>query len=164
MTKITAKSSLLSIFMRSVWNWITLIFRFLWRILATSDNASKSARNKDKADWQKHKLLPVGFTDLIRPWHITIDSELRHITVQRRNWYLSGMDEHTYQFNTVRNVKVDKHLFGADIFIKVYAGSATAWSLSKKDAIAIKDLLLSKDWSSNSKVDIMVDDAVIDLD
>ena len=39
----------------------------------------------------------------------------------------------------------------------------SSWRKSQKYT-KYKDLLLSKDWSSNSKVDIMVDDAVIDLD
>lgn len=49
----------------------------------------------------KSNQSPVGFTDLIRPWYIIIDTDKRHITVKKRNWYLIGFDEQTYQFNTV---------------------------------------------------------------
>jgi len=37
---------------------------------------------------------------------------------------------------------IDRHLFGADIHIKVMGGSASVYCISKRDAKTIKNILL----------------------
>lgn len=80
--------------------------------------------------------------DVLRKWHVIIDSKKMQITVRRRNWHFISFDEQTFAFKTVRNVKIDTHLFGANVSIKVYAGEAKIFFLSKTDAKTIKNILL----------------------
>lgn len=93
---------------------------------------------------------------LFRKWHILIDTANMLITVKRRNWHLISFDEETYAFKSVRNVKVNTHLFGADISIKVYAGEAKAMYISKSNAKKVKTILLSNDWNKKD-TDIIID-------
>jgi hypothetical protein len=93
---------------------------------------------------------------ILRKWHILIDTKRMLITVKRRNWHFISFDEETYAFKSVRNVKVDTHLFGADLSIKVYAGEAKVLYISKRKAKKIRNLLLSNDWNKKD-ADIIID-------
>ncbi|WP_196894033.1 hypothetical protein [Aureivirga marina] len=93
---------------------------------------------------------------ILRPWRITVDTEKKLLTVKRRNWHLFSHDEETHAFRSIRNVKIDTHLFGADLSIRVYAGKAEVFYLRKKKAKYIKELLLENDWNL-SDADIFVD-------
>jgi hypothetical protein len=161
MKKIETKSTIISILTVALWSWLTFLFRMVFRAVFHSSPESRKQETKwnktGEQDWKKQKLLPVGFTDLIRPWHIKVDTEKRIIEIQKRNWFLIGKDEQTFQFRTVRNVYINNHLFGADILIQVYAGKAKVNCISKKKAKDIKELLLSKDWSKPGSVDILID-------
>lgn len=99
------------------------------------------------------KLLAI-----LRPWHIHLDTNKMLLTVKRRNWHLISFDEETYAFKSVRNVKINTHLFGADVSIKVYAGEANVYYIPKKIAKQIKNLLLNQDWNKKDT------DIIIDLD
>ncbi|MGE0636103.1 MAG: hypothetical protein AB7G44_03205 [Bacteroidia bacterium] len=158
MQTIKVKSSFVSILTSAIWSWLTFGFRWIFRSIfsTTSENSRKDEIEGEK-DWDKQKLIPVGFTDLIRPWHLIVDIDKKQIVVKKRNWFLIGMDEKTYQFNTVRNVQINNHLFGSNILIQVYAGKAVAYCISKSEAQQIKEVLLNKNWSKSDSVDILID-------
>ena len=87
---------------------------------------------------------------ILRPWRITIDVEKKQLTVKRRNWHFFSFDENISNFRSIRNVKVDTHIFGADIEIKVHgAGTTIAYYISKKKAKQIRSLLMDNDWTKN---------------
>ncbi|MEQ9288802.1 MAG: hypothetical protein RIG77_17910 [Cyclobacteriaceae bacterium] len=96
---------------------------------------------------------PLG---LLYPMHVIVDTNRRHLIIRQKNWHLISYDEETYAFKSVRNVKVDTHLFGADIHVKVYSGNASAYLLKKKDAKKVRDVLLNNDWSK-SDIDVIID-------
>lgn len=83
------------------------------------------------------------FRHLLTPWHISVDLRENAITVKKRNWFLIGFDTETYAFKYVRNVRIDTHLFGADLCISIIGGSAEVLSLPKRDAQRIRDMLLT---------------------
>lgn len=83
------------------------------------------------------------FWDIITPWKAEIDIAKKRVTILKRNWYLINVDEETFQFNSVRHITIDKFLFGADIHIKMYSGTASIFCISKKDAKTIKEMLLN---------------------
>lgn len=93
-------------------------------------------------------LLANGkILSILRPWRITVDAGKMQITVMRRNWHLINHDESTYAFKSVRNVKIDRHLFGANLSIKVFGGEAEVFYINKKKAKQIRDLLLEGSWN-----------------
>lgn len=167
MKKISAKSTISSILMRSIWNWFTFLFKagfsFIGLFLSESEKES-NYHNKDIKSFKKErKFIPVGFTDLLRPWYIQIDFEKRLIELKKRNWFLIGFNHQSFQVKSVRNVHVDNHLFGADISIQVYAGKAVAYSISKSKAKTIKNLLLNNDWLKPGEIDIAISAEEISL-
>ncbi|WP_196888106.1 hypothetical protein [Aureivirga sp. CE67] len=93
---------------------------------------------------------------ILRPWRIKVDTKRKLLTVKRRNWHLFSHDEETHAFRSIRNVKIDTHLFGADLSIRVYAGKSEVFYLRKKKAKMIKEILLENDWNL-SDADIFVD-------
>ena len=78
---------------------------------------------------------------IFTPWHIIVDFEDQNITLRKRNWFLISVDEKTSSFRFVRDIEIDKHLFGADIKIKLSESYIEANSISKKSANRIKDQL-----------------------
>ena len=82
------------------------------------------------------------FWNVIVPWRIKIDLDRKRINITKRNWYLISVDEDTFNFSSVRHVKIDKFLFGADLHIKMYSGTAKIYAIGKRDAEKIRDLLL----------------------
>jgi|688.fasta_scaffold1433547_2 hypothetical protein len=79
---------------------------------------------------------------ILNPWHITINLAKETIEVKKRNSFLIGVDENVVNFKRVRSIKIDQHLIGADIHIKVVGGSLSVYCLSKSDAKKIKNILL----------------------
>ena len=102
-------------------------------------------------------LLTNGkILSILRPWKIIVDAGKMQITVMRRNWHLINHDEATHAFKSVRTVKIDRHIFGANLSIKVYSGQAEVFYINKKKAKQIKDLLLEGSWN-NGGTEIMVE-------
>jgi len=95
---------------------------------------------------------------ILRPWHMHVDTSKMLLTIKRRNWHFFSFDEETYAFKSVRNVKINTHIFGANLSIKVYAGEANIYYIPKKTAKKIKELLLSQDWNKRDN------DIIIDMD
>ncbi len=93
----------------------------------------------------KRKLMVLnGCFSIFRPWHLEVDMEHKSLTVRRRNWHLISVDEEVVRFTTIRSVKVDTHLFGADLVVKVPSGKIEVHYLSKKVARKIANLLLNR--------------------
>ena len=86
---------------------------------------------------------------VVNPWTIIVDSEAETITVKKRNWHLVGKDEQTLSFRFIRSIKIDQHMFGADIHIKIMGGIISAFCLKKVDAKQVKNILL--DYNSTKK-------------
>ncbi len=91
------------------------------------------------------------FWSLLTPWEIEIDTERKRVQVNRRNWYLINKNEDTFQFSSVRHVKIDNSLFGADLHIRMYAGSAIVIGISKKSAKIIRELLLDGQFEQENR-------------
>lgn len=140
---IEAKSTLLSVFSRSVWSLFgkatnTIMNDLTGNIMSTS--------------------TPVGFWNIITPYKILVDIDRKQLIISKRNWYLISKQEDTYAFKSVRHVAVRNHVFGADLGIRVYAGTAVVYSISKSKAKMIKEVLLNSEWNKNDA------DVVIDID
>lgn len=144
---IHAKSSVVSIIMRALGNYFYVILKLIGIV-------GKNNKSEEKK-WKKPPF--IGFTDLIRPWVIEIDDEKQMITTKKRNWYLIDVDEQNYLFNTVRQIYIDKHLFGADLYIRIYAGHANVFSLPKSEAERIKNHLLSRNKPRGGDIIIDID-------
>lgn len=94
--------------------------------------------------------------DMLYPWHLYIDVKKRRLIVKKRNWHFVGYDEEIFALKSVRNVKVDTHIFGADITIKFLVGEVQIFFLTKQDAKKIRDILINNDWD-NDETDIILD-------
>ena len=102
-------------------------------------------------------LLTNGkILSILRPWKIIVDAGKMQITVMRRNWHLINHDEATHTFKSVRTVKIDRHIFGANLSIKVYSGQAEVFYINKKKAKQISDLLLNNGWNRKD-ADVIID-------
>lgn len=89
--------------------------------------------------------------DWLVPWSIMIDTEMEHIIVSKRNYYLIGVDKDVVPFRNLRRVTLDTHLFGADLILKVYGtGTITARCLKKGEAKRIYNFCL-EEITSNKK-------------
>lgn len=82
--------------------------------------------------------------DIITPWHISLDFINELITVKKRNYYLIGVDKKTIPLKNIRTISIDEHLFGANIFFKVYGGNTIIKCLSKKKAREIYNACLTR--------------------
>ena len=60
---------------------------------------------------------------------IVVDTDEQTITVRKRNWFLIGKHEHVIAFRFIRSIKIDDHLLGTDIHIKVIGGTSNACSI-----------------------------------
>ena len=63
-------------------------------------------------------------------WRIIIDMDEKTNTVRKRNMSLIGVNNRVIAFRSVRSVKVDERMVGADVHIKVVGGTASAYYLS----------------------------------
>jgi len=101
-------------------------------------------------------ILNGQILSFFRPWHLEFDFEQKNLISRRRNWHLISYDEESYLFKSVRNVKINTHLFGANVSIKVYAGEVEVFYIKKRDANKIKTILLNNNWAKND-MDIIID-------
>jgi hypothetical protein len=85
------------------------------------------------------------------PWNIVIDTDEETITVSIRNWYLIGIDTQIIAFRFIRSIRIDEHLIGADIHIKVVGGTASAYCIPKSDARRIKEILMDYNFTKKGK-------------
>jgi hypothetical protein len=89
--------------------------------------------------------------DWLVPWSITIDTDLEHIVVSKRNYYFIGVDKEVVPFRNLRRISYDAHLFGADLNLKVYGtGTLSARCLKKREAKKLYEFCL-KEISSNKR-------------
>ena len=75
---------------------------------------------------------------IANPWVIVVDTDEQTITVRKRNWFLIGKHEHVIAFRFIRSIKIDDHLLGTDIHIKVIGGTVDAYYIPKHDARKIQ--------------------------
>ncbi len=141
-TVIEAKSTFMGIFSRA-------FFRIF--------GLAKDEMLKEVLDGKmRSEKSPVGFWDIITPWHISVDTKNKRITVTKRNWYLLSKNEDVFAFKSVRHVSVKNHVFGADLGIKMYVGHALVYSISKSDAKKIREILMNVDWNKQD-TDVLID-------
>ena len=89
---------------------------------------------------------------IINPWILTVDYENETITVEKRNWYFIGINKNIIAFRFIRNIRVDEHLFGANISIKATGGWVMANYISKNDADIIKNSLFEYNKNRNNHI------------
>lgn len=85
----------------------------------------------------KSTLISLIFTgriqNLLTPWEIIIDFDSLVLTFRKRNWHLISSDENVVPFRYIRRIDIDRHLFGAEVNIKVYgSGTLSVNSIIKK--------------------------------
>ena len=89
---------------------------------------------------------------ILIPWKIRVDTDNEIITVEQRNWYLIGKDSNTIAFRFIRRVQINEHISGADITIKVFGNSVSAYYISKKSARAIRQILINYNQGNNLNI------------
>jgi len=89
---------------------------------------------------------------IINPWILIVDYENETITVEKRNWYFIGVNKNIIAFRFIRNIRVDEHLFGANISIKATGGWVMANYISKNDADTIKNSLFEYNKNRNNHI------------
>ena len=103
------------------------------------------ARNEENLFIAKSGFWPLLFNGkilhILFPWVIEVNLNESYITVKKRNWYLIGIDSQYIAFRFIRNITIDEHLFGADLFIKAIGGNVNAYCLKKKDVRKIRNML-----------------------
>ena len=87
--------------------------------------------------------LPVRAVDFLLPYVVSLDAASKQIMVEKRNWFLIGVDAKSFNFGQVRNVFIDEHLLTSSLEIKVYAGSISAFWIRKGEARKFRDALMS---------------------
>lgn len=107
----------------------------------------------------KSTLLALFFNlrwfDFLTPWRIIINTDEETITIRKRNYILIGVDEEVFAFRYIRRLKIDEHIIGADIEIKVVGGKVVACSLSKRDCKQIKRILIDYNQTRKGKAIIL---------
>ncbi len=97
-------------------------------------------------------FLNLKLEYIIIPWKIRVDTDNEIITVEQRNWFLIGKDSNTVAFRFIRSVHINEHISGADITIKVFGNSVSAYYISKKRARAIRQILINYNQGNNSNI------------
>lgn len=77
----------------------------------------------------------------ITPWEIIVDTDKETIKLRKRNWHLIGVDENVLSFKFIRDIKIDQHMFGADLEIFTINNRIFIPYLSKRDANTVRDIL-----------------------
>jgi hypothetical protein len=99
-----------------------------------------------KSLYSKSSLISLlfngRFSHILTPWHLELNIEEMYIKISKRNWYLIGVDTNLYAFRFIRNIKIDTHIFGADVEIKITGGVASALSIPKSDVRKIKEIII----------------------
>lgn len=88
-------------------------------------------------------LFNGKITHFINPWILCFNFEDETIMVEKRNWYFIGKDRNIIAFRFIRNIKIDEHLFGADIYIKAIGGNVTAKYLPKRDLKKAQKIMIN---------------------
>lgn len=96
-------------------------------------------------------FLNLRWIDILTPWQIVVDTDDETITIRKRNYILIGVDEDVLSFRYIRRLKIDEHIFGADMEIKIARGVVRAYSLAKKDCKQIKKILVDYNKTSKGK-------------
>lgn len=86
--------------------------------------------------------LAIGY--VLRPETIIVDQDDKSVRIIRRNWHFISCDEQYLRAKTVRNIKVDKHIFGATVTYQAWGSKAEINQISKKNADAIMQALLGQ--------------------
>lgn len=104
----------------------------------------------------KSSLIALFFNGqlahIINPWVLSVDYENETITVEKRNWYFIGINKNIIAFRFISNIRVDEHLFGANISIKATGGWVEAKFLSKNDAEIFKNSLFEYNKGRNNHI------------
>jgi hypothetical protein len=94
----------------------------------------------------KSSILALFFNGeighIINPWVLILNFENETITVEKRNWYFIGKDRNVVAFRFIRNIQINEHLFGANVFIKAIGGNVSAKYFPKKDLRKCQDLMI----------------------
>lgn len=96
-----------------------------------------------------------SYTDIWTPWSVFVDVQNQWIEVSKRNVYLIGVDKRVIPFRNIRNIVLDQHLIGADLFFKVYGGNVIAKCIPKKQAQRIYELGLQEISNKKSSVKLV---------
>ncbi|MBY0487860.1 MAG: hypothetical protein K2P85_11835 [Flavobacteriaceae bacterium] len=88
----------------------------------------------------------------MNPWTLIIDLDNELITVEKRNWYFIGTNKNSIAFRFIRNIKIDEHLFGANISIKATGGWVSAYYLPKRDTKIIKEVLFNYNQTKKNSI------------
>lgn len=82
--------------------------------------------------------------DFLVPTRVELDILAKTITIFKRNYYFIGVDKTSLPVRNVRRVEINRHLFGADLIIKIFGSKdVTAKCLSKRDSLKIYNFLLA---------------------
>jgi len=82
--------------------------------------------------------------DILVPYRVEINTSVKILTISKRNYYLIGIDKTTIPISNIRRVYINRHLFGANLSIKIFgSGDVQAKCLSKRDAIKLYNYLVS---------------------
>ncbi|RZK45358.1 MAG: hypothetical protein EOO61_00045 [Hymenobacter sp.] len=88
-------------------------------------------------------LLRGQLWDAFIPWTVEVDTDHHFITVRKRNWYLIGVDENKFKFNSVKHIEIDQRLFGTDMFVRMHGSSLNIPCLKRRAANELRDLIMS---------------------
>lgn len=89
--------------------------------------------------WLSSLIFGDSYMDVLTPWKIKIDNQKKIVEVAKRNKYLIGVDREVIPFKNIRNIKLNEHLIGADLYFKVYGGNVIAKCLHKHQARKLYD-------------------------
>lgn len=166
MKTIKLQSRLINIFIRGLFNGFIWIFKatfVLFTIIARGGD--KKVEYEDKIRKRNGQMtseeelndqffgekVRVKLWDIFRPWHLTINLDFKNIIVTKRNWYLIGVKENTYAFNSIRQIEIKNMVFGSDVYIRIFGGYAELKCFSKSDAKYIKEKLMNTEWIKNDR-------------
>ena len=87
-------------------------------------------------------MLNLKIEYLLIPWKLNIDFKNEILEVKQRNWFLIGYTTNTVSLRFIKNISIQEHLFGANIYIKTMGQNFMVKYLEKNEAEKIKNLLL----------------------
>jgi hypothetical protein len=169
MKTIKLQSGLINIFARGLFNGIIWLFKtiffFVFMIFKIISGGDKKEEFEDKIRKRNGQMTSdeelkaelygkkdkVKLWDLLRPWHLTINLDFKNIIVTKRNWYLIGVKENTYAFNSIRQIEIKNNVIDSDVYIRIFGGFAVLKCFSKSDAKYIKDTLMNTEWIRNDR-------------
>ena len=87
-------------------------------------------------------LMNGSFKSVINTLGVIVDTDQETITLRKRNWHLIGVNEQVLAFKYIRDIKIDQHVFGADVQINTFNDSISISNIDKNDANKIRDILI----------------------